>query len=127
MADTENEVQVVSDDPQEPVKPMEPEEETVDTEEWKMEKYRIKVVERIQDEITKTESEVTKTATELEEFAYNKAVSKRTYLDFIARILVYVAQFNEKKEEKARAEEKGNAEESETVKQEDESQETTDS
>ncbi|KAK3781661.1 hypothetical protein RRG08_043573 [Elysia crispata] len=106
MADSENQTQVASEEIQEPAKPTEPE-ENIDTEEWKLDKYREKVVERIQDEITKTESEVTRTATELEDFAYNKAVSKRTYLDFIARILVYVAQFNEKKEEKARAEEKG--------------------
>ncbi|GFR57953.1 mediator of RNA polymerase II transcription subunit [Elysia marginata] len=127
MADSENQTQVLSEGVQEPVKQIETEEEDIDTDEWKLEKYRIKVVERIQEEITKTESEVTKTATELEEFAFNRAVSKRTYLDCIARILVYVAQFNQKKVEKARAEEKGDDEEAETVKEEDGSEKPAES
>ncbi|GFO09865.1 mediator of RNA polymerase ii transcription subunit [Plakobranchus ocellatus] len=72
-----------------------------DTDEWKLDKYRIKVVERIHDEITAAESEVPSTAAELEDYAFRKAISKRTYLDTIARILIYVAGYNKMKEAKA--------------------------
>ncbi|KAH9518686.1 hypothetical protein Btru_005981 [Bulinus truncatus] len=75
-------------------------EESADSDEWKGEKYRKKVVERLQDEITKTESQIPKSATELEEFVFSKATSRKSYRDLTASVLIYIRDFNKKKEKK---------------------------
>ncbi|CAL1535175.1 unnamed protein product [Lymnaea stagnalis] len=90
MADTESQP---SQTPQEP-------EDGTESDEWKAEKYRTKVVERIHEEITKTESQVPKSAAELEDFVFSKATSRKSYLDLVARILIYISEFNKKKEKK---------------------------
>ncbi|CAG5121543.1 unnamed protein product [Candidula unifasciata] len=82
-------------------------EEAPESDDWKNEKFRSKVVERIQEEITKTESQVPKSAADLEQFVFSKATSRKNYLDLVARILVYVAEFNKKKEKKETEEAKG--------------------
>jgi len=69
--------------------------------EWKAEKYRNKVIERIEDEIAKTESTVPKSASELEEFVFNKSNSRKDYLDFVAKLLIYITEFNKKKNSEA--------------------------
>ncbi|KAK6967635.1 hypothetical protein BgiMline_027470 [Biomphalaria glabrata] len=75
-------------------------EESADSDEWKAEKYRNKVIERIQDEITKSESQIPKTAAQLEEFVFSKATSRKSYLDLTASLLIYINDFNKKKEKK---------------------------
>jgi len=90
------------------------EEETKCDDEWKAEKYRNKVIERIEDEIAKTESSVPKSAGDLEEFVFNKSNSRKDYLDFVAKLLIYITEFNKKKTSEAekKDEEKEGKEES---------------
>ncbi|XP_059169904.1 uncharacterized protein LOC131951599 [Physella acuta] len=75
-------------------------EDNVESDEWKAQKYRNKVIERIQEEMRKSESQVPKSAAELEEFVFSKATSRKSYLDLVARILIYITEFNKKKEKK---------------------------
>uniref|UniRef100_A0A2C9KSJ5 Mediator of RNA polymerase II transcription subunit 15 n=1 Tax=Biomphalaria glabrata TaxID=6526 RepID=A0A2C9KSJ5_BIOGL len=53
-----------------------------------------------QDEITKSESQIPKTAAQLEEFVFSKATSRKSYLDLTASLLIYINDFNKKKEKK---------------------------
>uniref|UniRef100_A0A0B7AWJ3 Mediator of RNA polymerase II transcription subunit 15 n=1 Tax=Arion vulgaris TaxID=1028688 RepID=A0A0B7AWJ3_9EUPU len=81
-------------------------EEAPESDDWKTEKYRNKVVELLQDQITKTESQVPKSATDLELFVFSKATSRKSYMDLVTRILMYIAEFNKKMEKKETEESK---------------------
>ncbi|XP_005111431.1 mediator of RNA polymerase II transcription subunit 15 isoform X2 [Aplysia californica] len=129
MADTQ--AAPVEETAPEVEKKTEEEPEEPESDEWKAEKYRNKVVERIQDEITKTESQVPKSAAELEEFVFSKAKSRKDYLDLVARLLIYVSEFNKKRSKDAEKDaedgEKKDAEEKAEGKEEEKKEEQTDS